>query len=415
MVDDIPPLGGVWGNLFKVMGLSRDIRRVQCEAEVNWVRHNQPDIWKKTSKVLLLSGYLTHRLTGEYRDSSACIVGWLPFNYRTHKWEGAASWKWKTMLVERQMLPELVSPGEVLGHITRQVEKETGIPAGIPLIAAAADKACEVLGSGCLTSDMGCLSYGTTATLNVTYYKYLEAIPLLPPYPGPLPGTYNPEMDVKRGFWLVSWFKNEFGLREMQIAQERGIEAEELFDELVNAVPPGSLGLTLQPYWMPGFRTLDQSAKGAIIGFGEVHTRAHIYRAILEGLVYALREGKERVEQRGKVQIKELSACGGGARSRAALQITADIFGLPVSRPQTVETASLGAAIEGAVGLKMYPEFMTAVKGMVRKELTLMPDPEAQKLYEQLYSRVYKKMYERLKPLYEEIQKITGYPDPLDY
>jgi sugar (pentulose or hexulose) kinase len=96
---------------------------------------------------------------------------------------------------------------------------------------------------------------------------------------------------IYRGYWMVSWFKNEFGLREMQQAQEQGIEPEQLFDALVNAVPPGSMGLMLQPYWSPGIREPGVEAKGAMIGFGDVHTRAHIYRAILEGLAYALRQG----------------------------------------------------------------------------------------------------------------------------
>ena len=115
------------------------------------------------------------------------------------------------------------------------------------------------------------------------------------------------------------------------------------------------MGLMLQPYWSPGVGIPGPEAKGAVIGFGDVHTRAHLYRAILEGLAYALREGKERSERRSGKAITELRVAGGGSQSDAAMQITADIFGLPASRPHLYETSGLGAAIDAAVGLGCTP------------------------------------------------------------
>ena len=92
------------------------------------------------------------------------------------------------------------------------------------------------------------------------------------------------EVQVFRGFWMVNWFKEEFGFPEQQAAEKTGVAAEDLFENLIKDVPPGSLGLMLQPFWTPGIRTPGPEAKGAIIGFGDVHTRAHMYRSILEGL-----------------------------------------------------------------------------------------------------------------------------------
>ena len=158
---------------------------------------------------------------------------------------------------------------------------------------------------------------------------------------------------------------------------------------------------------MPG-----PEAKGAVIGFGDVHTRAHVYRAILEGLAYALREGKERIERRSKVPITELRVAGGGSQSDAAMQLTADVFGLPVARPHLYEASGLGAAIDAAVGLELYPDFETAVREMTRSGDVFEPAPHSREIYDSLYHRVYKRMYSRLKPLYEEIRQITGYPLP---
>jgi len=209
---------------------------------------------------------------------------------------------------------------------------------------------------------------------------------------------------------MVSWFKQEFGLRERHLAEERGIEPETLFDELVESVPPGSMGLMLQPYWSPGVKQPGPEAKGSIIGFGDVHTRAHIYRAILEGLAYALREGKEKIEKRSGVKITTLRVAGGGSRSDAAMQLTADVFGIPAERPHTSETSGLGAAIDAAVGLGLHPDFETAVQAMTRVGEVFQPRPEAWALYERLYSEVYLKMYPQLQPLYQTIREITGYP-----
>ena len=406
----LEPVRGMWGLIFNVIGLSGTVAYLQAEAEANWIRTHQPEIWKKTHKYLFLSGFLTQRLTGRFADSVGCQVGYVPFDYKRLGWARAGDWKWQALPMDPALLPELVLPAGLLGEITRGASEATGIPAGLPLVAAAADKACEVIGAGCLDPHVGCLSYGTTATINTTHVKYVEAIPLIPPYPAAVPGRYSLEIQIYRGYWMVSWFKQQFGEHETRIAAERGIEPEALFDELVAQVPPGSMGLTLQPYWSPGLREPGPEAKGAIIGFGDVHTRAHVYRAILEGLAYALREGKERCERRSRVPITELRVSGGGSQSDAAMQLTADIFGLPTARPHLYETSGLGAALDAAVGLKLHPDFATAVREMTRVGRVFEPEARARATYDALYRRVYTRMYKKLRPLYGEIRRITGYP-----
>lgn len=404
------PLPGPWGWLFRLTRLEDTVNRFRERAQANWIAQNQPDIWRRTHKYLLLSGYLNYRLTGQYRDSTGSQVGYLPFDYRRQRWAGTRDFKWLALPVTRDMLPELVPPGATLGHLTPDAAKHLGLPAGLPVVAAASDKACEILGSGGLAPDIGCMSYGTTATINTTSRRYVEPVRLMPPYPSARPGHYSTEVMIYRGFWMVSWFKREFGLREQKLAEQRGVEPEALFDELIREIPAGSMGLMLQPYWSPGVRQPGPEAKGAIIGFGDVHTRAHIYRAILEGLAYALREGKERIEKRSGVPIRRLRVAGGGSQSDAALQLTADIFGVPAERPHTYETSGLGAAIDAAVGLGLHPDFPTAVAAMTRVRDTFQPDPEAHALYDRLYREVYLAMYPRLQPIYLRIREITGYP-----
>jgi sugar (pentulose or hexulose) kinase len=399
-----------WEAAFKLIGMRDTVNHFQKEAEANWIAHHQPDIWAKTDKYLLLSGYLNYRFTGRFVDSVASQVGYIPFDYKKGCWAAASDWKWQAMPIKPSMLPELVPAGTIIGKVSALVAMETGIPEGMPVIAGAADKACEVIGAGCLTPEIACLSYGTTATVNTTTPKYLEATPFIPPYQAAVPNHYNTEIQITRGFWMVSWFKEQFGLHERQVALERGVAPETLFDELVNAVPPGAQGLMLQPFWNPGIKVPGPEARGAIIGFSDVHQRAHLYRAILEGLAYALREAKERIEKRGGARITRVRVSGGGSQSDAAMQITANIFNLPCERPHLYETSGLGAAVLAAVSLQMHPNFATAIAKMTRIGQVFQPEPMHAQTYEQLYRRVYCRMYKRLQPLYLDIQEITGHP-----
>jgi len=400
----------VWELLISLAGEKQTVNYFRTQAEANWIAHNQPEIWKKTHKYLLLSGFHTHKLTGKFVDSVSSQVGYLPFDFKKQQWCASRDWRWEALPILPEMLPELIPCGEELGKITEKAAQETGIPSGLSLISAGADKACEVLGSGCLTPETGSLSYGTTATYNTTNSKYIEAIRHIPAYPAAMPDFFNTEMLVQRGYWMVSWFKREFGLREQQLATEQGIETEVLFDELLKQVPPGSMGLILQPYWNPGIRTPGPEAKGAMIGFGDVHTRAHIYRAIIEGLAYALREGKELSEKKSGVKITKLKVSGGGSQSDQAMQITADIFGITAERPHTFEASALGAVINAAVGVGLYPSYKVALEHMTHEGDKFEPIPENQRLYNKLYHEVYQKMYDNLSPLYKSIRKITGYP-----
>lgn len=406
----VPTLPVGWSLLFAAAGQRTTVAGFQKVASVNWLAEHEPAIHRATHKFLLVSGLLLHRLTGRFVDSAGALVAYLPIDFKTHAWAGRRDWKWAALAVRPDQLPALCPVGSVLGEITAAASAATGIVPGTPVIAAAADKACEILGCGAIAPHIGALSYGTTATINITTTRYLEATPWIPPYPAAMPGHYSAEVQIFRGYWMVNWFKEQFGQPERLQAEASGVVAESLFDALVASVPPGAMGLMLQPYWSPGVRQPGPDAKGAVIGFGDVHTRAHFYRAILEGLAYALREGRERLEARSKQRLTELRVSGGGAQSDAAMQITADLFNLPALRPHTHETSGLGAAIDCAVGLRLHRNFPSAVAAMTRIGRRFEPNPEHAATYDALYHRVYRPMYARLAPLYRQIQAITGYP-----
>jgi sugar (pentulose or hexulose) kinase len=370
----------------------------------HWVKVMEPEIWRKTERVLLLSGYLIFRMTGLYRDSDAAQAGKVPFNHKTRKWEPSFSIKGQIFQIPIEMLPDLIEPGQRIGEIVERAANESAIPVGLPVIASASDKGCETIGSGCMDETTASISLGSQASIQTTTRRYFEPIRYIPPFAAMIPASFNPEIQVYKGYWMVSWFEREFAEKEMQEAKELGVSPESLLNKRLAAVPAGSDGLILQPLWGAGVKKPE--ARGSILGFNDQHTRIHIYRAIIEGIGYALLEGARQIEKKLGHSFSSIAISGGGSQSDAICQITANLFNLPVYRVQTHETSGLGAAIAAFVGLGVYDTFEEGIEKMVQKTDWFEPDPEEAKIYQLLYQRIYQKTYKQLKPLYKELRKI---------
>ena len=290
---------------FGAVGMLEAVRKTQQEGKANWVRQHQPGIWEGTAKILQVSGFLNHHLTGEFKDSIASQIGHIPFNYKAMRWCRKRELAALLFPIEPTKLPELVSAGSPIGRITREASEQTGIPEGLPVIACASDKGCETMGIGCTCETMGSISFGTTASVQTTSRRYFEPLAFMPPYPAAMPGHYNPEVEIFRGYWMISWFKREFAPLEVQEALDKGLAPEVILDRYLKEVPPGSMGLMTLPHWGPSLKL--PMAKGAVVGFGDVHTRAYLYRSVIEGLGFALREGLEKIEKTGRVKRGALS------------------------------------------------------------------------------------------------------------
>lgn len=389
--------------LFRLVGMKDTIDLNRRKTVAHWLKENEPETWNNTKKYVNISTYLVYKLTGNLVDSVASMTGHYPLNYKKKVWYKDGALKGRIFGIPSSMLCELKQPGEILGFISNDVADECGLPHNIKLIATGADKACETIGVGALSPDIGAISYGTACTIEVSNQKFHEPEKFLPAYAAAVPGWYNMDVQIYRGYWMLTWFSKQFASELIDSAKLQKMAVEELLNEGLKQIPPGSDGLVLQPYWGPGLsRPL---AKGAIIGFSDVHTRNHFYRAIIEGIAYALREGLEGIEKSQRHKVSSLRISGGGSQSEAICQITADIFGLPVSRVQTYETSSLGAAIAAFVGLGEFSCIKCATKAMVQVSKTFEPNMEAHEKYNYLYKNVYLKIYPQLKGVYEDIKK----------
>ena len=386
---------------FSLVGMTETINLNRRRTAAHWLKENEPDIWSKTKKYVNISTYLIYKLTGRLADSPSSLTGHYPLNFKKRQWYKDGALKGNIFGIKSNMLCDLVQPCEVIASIKDEIADELGLPHGIKVYATGSDKACETLGLGALSKDCGAISYGTASTIEVSNQKYHEPEKFLPAYPAAVPNWYNMDVQIYRGYWMLTWFSKNFAGELKEDSKMHDISVEELLNYHLSDVPPGSDGLVLQPYWGPGLsRPL---AKGAIIGFSDIHTRAHLYRAIIEGIAYALKEGLEGIEKSQRHKVNHLMISGGGSQNDQICQITADIFDLPVSRVQTYETTSIGCATSIFLGAGIFKDIQEGMTKMSHVTTTFYPNEVASQQYKYLYRKVYLQMYPQLQDVYKDI------------
>ena len=391
--------------IFKVVGMGPTIELNRKRSMALWIQENEPEVWAKTDKFLMVSTYINYKLIGEFVDSPSTQAGHLPIDFKCGKFykDPMKHLKGQIFGVPKEKLCKLVGSGDVLGAVSKEAAKLSGLPEGMKIFTGGSDKSAETLGLGVVDDKTAAISYGTACTVEVPRTKYSDAEPFLPAYPGIIKNTWDLDVQVYRGYWMLNWFAKEFG---------SGVTIEKMIDEIetinklnkeIKKIQPGSEGLVLQPYWGPGLRR--PLAKGGVVGFSDRHTKIHMYRAIIEGIAYCLREGLELFEKkRLHHKVEKIRISGGGSQSDIICQITADIFNLPVSKIQTYECSSLGSAMAGFIAAGEFKNKEEAAAAMVHQSVEFKPNPEAVKKYDYLYKKVYVKMYPNLKDLYKNVK-----------
>ena len=393
---------------FKLVGMDYVIKMNRRRSVMNWIKENEPENFEKCDKYVSVSTFFIYRLTGELKDTACSYTGHYPIDTKKGAWYKNPTKHFKGMVfsVKKSQLCDLVPPGGVLGQISEQAAKETGLPVGLKVFAGGSDKSCETLGAGVVDTTMAAVSLGTACSIETTTPHYTEPVRFLPGYANVIPNSYNVDIQIYRGFWMVNWYLKEFGREKIE---DYFIETNpETYNSRLKNIPIGSDGLIVQPFWGP---LLDRpQVKGAIIGFSDYTTRDHVYRAIIEGIGYELRYSLDGIRKQLKRRdhIRKIRISGGGAQSDEICQIMADIFNLPVSRVQTHETSSLGAAVAGFLAAGEFKNPGEAVKAMVHEEKTFVPNPKNVEIYEDLYQNAYKKLYPSLKGVYRYLYDFTA-------
>ena len=345
---------------------------------INWMDerldhpHSHEPQYGPVSHVTTSSGYLGWRLTGARVDTCANLIGWWPIDEHTLAWSEDPE-RWASCGLEPDQVFDLVGPGERIGALTPAVAAELGLPAGIVVVATAHDKAVEALGSGALDPGVGLVSLGTYVAALTHGPEPIHDAETFWTFPASLPGRHLYECwGVRRGMWSVSWFRDEFGAG----ATEDHLNAE------AAAVAPGSDGLvTIHDWAAPPHAPF---RKGAMIGFDGRHTRAHVYRSILEGIAVRLKTHMDPMAAELGVPFTRLIVSGGGANADVMMQILADVHGVATTRNRVRSSAAIGCAVNAGMHVGIWANPAEATDALVQPDDVFEPVPAHVERYARL-------------------------------
>ena len=347
--------------------------------KVLWLRNREPAAFARLATVLLAKDFVRLRLTGVMATEPSDASGTLMFDPARLRWS-------REMLdavnLSPSLVPDVGASAGVLGRVTESAAKLTGIPSGTPVVGGGADNACGAAGVGVVTPGEAVASWGTSGTV--------------------LAPTTEPRVDprlrahtfchVAPGLWYVigvvlsaggafAWYRDQCA-RELPEPKRD----DSLVDE-ARGIPPGAEGVTFLPY-LQGERTphRDASLRATFRGLSLAHSRAHMTRAVLEGVCFALRDSLEILKSL-RLAPQELLLTGGGAKNAFIRQLQADVFGLPVTTVNREEGGAYGAALLAAVGAGGFPDLRAAVQRTLKRGPQTHPQSETRDAYEAAYKR----------------------------
>lgn len=352
------------------------------------------------------SGYLTFRLTGQFKEMAANAYQWqFPVDMETWDWSNDKEY-FDNFKIPREKLMDIQLPGTILGYVNEKAALETGLPVGLAVVSTANDKAVEAIGSGLNKPNVGLLSLGTYITSmvfgdknitdSVNFFTNLSCIP----------HKYLFESGgIRRGMWLISWYKGIIGDEYGEKAKKAGLMVEDFLALEAANVNPGSDGLLTIPDWLAPATQLYR--KGVMIGFDERHTRGHIYRSLLEGIAMTMKNNYDAMNQELGQRPEKIIVSGGGSNSDLYMQIIADMYGVKAVRNEVNGAASLGAAICAAVATGLYKDFDEAVDHMIKQKDEFVPNMDNHKAYQKIneaYHDLPKMLEETLKNVYNKLK-----------
>lgn len=359
------------------------------------------------SFVTSTSGYLGNRLTGERKDTAGNYEFNWPLDFNT--------WDWSTddkvlaaSGVTREMLFDLVLPGEKIGLLKRNLSERFELSENIPVVATSNDKAVEVLGSGVFEDNTIVISLGTYISALLSKHKHFENAVNFFPTLAAIPYKYVYESQgIRRGMWTISWLKEVLGdraVKEIEKIEDSSISVEDVLNMRAEEIKPGSEGLITILDWLS---TPDKPyRKGMMIGFDNRHTKYHMYRSILEAIAYNIKNNIDDMLNETGDKIDRIVAIGGGSNSDVLMQIIADLFGLETHRRRTSSGAALGAAISAYKYLGIYDSFEEAAKKTVKTERVFSPDKENHKFYTEVNEKIIKSTRNFTDPLLQKMHEL---------
>jgi xylulokinase len=384
----------------RIIGAKRIIRLLSNPALVSftatrllWVRHHEPDVYRRTASVLLPKDHVRFRLTGQKATEVSDASGMLLLDVRKRKWSQTVL---RELDIDPSWLADVYESDVASTRVSTRAARETGLAEGTPVVGGGGDQAAGGVGNGIVHPGVVSATLGTSGVVFAFTEKPLvQADGGVQTFCHAVHGKWHVMGVVMSAGGSLQWFRNHLGVEERRIARSRKCDPYEVLTEEAAKAPPGSEGL----YWLPyltGERTphRDPFARAAWVGITQRHTKAHLIRALLEGATYAMRDSLEIIEDMG-IKVKEIRVSGGGARSRFWRQLQADIYGRPVLTTSAAEGPAFGVALLAGVAAGAWASVEEACRRTIRVTGETEPSKNRRR-YDEFYP-LYGKLYRSLK------------------
>ncbi|MBN2557881.1 MAG: xylulokinase [Clostridia bacterium] len=372
-------------------------------SKILWVRNNEPEIYAEINKILLPKDYIRFRLTGVFATDVSDASGMQLLNIRTRRWSREMLEK---LDIRREWLGEVFESCENTGTVTKRAAEATGLARGTIVAGGAGDQAAGAVGNGIVKEGIISSTIGTSGVVFAHMDKMeIDMEGRVHTFCHAVPGCWH-VMGVTQGAGLsLKWFRDNFCSDEKKEAELMGVDPYVLMDKEASEIAPGAEGVLYLPYLM-GERTphLDPYAKAVFFGMSAAHTKAHMLRAVMEGVACSLRDCMEIIRGMG-IDAAQVRASGGGGRSPLWRQMQADMFNADICTTNSGEGPALGAAILAGVASGVYPDVVSACNSIITVRDTISPDPGVRKTYDRYYE-IYKNLYKHLKSDYRDMAEL---------
>ncbi len=364
-------------------------------AKVVWWQRNQPEAFARTAKFIVPLAYVAGKLAGLEAEDAYIDLTCLHFSGLSDTLRG----RWSGELLDRfgipaVKLPRIVRPTEVIGKITLEAARLTGLPAGTPVAAGAGDQAAASLGAGAVNPADVFDSAGTASVFSICVDQFRADTRnrVVLASHGVLPGTFYALSFINGGGLNLRWFREQFGQADLVAAP--GADAYQVLDRLAAALPPGSGGTLFLPHLQGRVLPPDAKLRGLWTGFTWGHSRAHLYRAMLESVAYEYAYYL-RIEQElhPELRCREVRAIGGGAASGLWNQIKSDVLDIPYARVNRAEVGTWGSAMIAGAAVGIFPDLRATARSHAALGDLVAPRPDQHRLYRP-YVDLYRKILE---------------------
>lgn len=365
--------------------------------KILWLRRHEPEQYARVTRVLLPKDYVRYRLTGALATEVSDASGTLLFDVANRRWSDQVL---AALDIPRSWLPDCYESPEISGRLTVEAAAALGLQPGTPVAGGGGDQAAGAVGNGIVRPGIISATIGTSGVVFAhTDRPVRDPAGRLHTFCHAVPGKWHVMGVTLAAGGSLRWFRDTLAAPEVASAAREGVDPYEIITREAASVPPGSDGLVFLPY-LAGERTPypDPQARGVFFGLSLGTTRAHMARAVLEGVAYSLNDCLQLIRDM-EVPIAEIRASGGGGRSRLWREIQADLFGAEMVTINAAEGPAFGAALLAGVGTGIYPGVEEACAAAIARVETTAPDPARGEIYRRQYE-IYRRLYPALAPLF---------------